>query len=156
VKKRPAQANWRLRKAKTVCLVACCSRKQTKRTPAGDLYQSTLFKKSKAFAQLNGRAWFILSAKHGLLDPAKIIKPYDLSLQSRTRAQRLEWSRDVFASLRRRLRSGDRVVVLAGRLYTRDLSELLERHNFSVDDPLEGRPIGRRLQWLDRIERRNS
>lgn len=90
----------------------------------------------------------ILSAKHGLLDPLKVIEPYDLTLNDLKRAECREWAR----SVHRQLIEGDFVrpesviLWLAGEKYQKDLRELLTgcRHK----DPLSSMRIGQRLKFL--------
>jgi len=60
--------------------------------PAKDLYISPLFRKRRAYAERTGSAWFILSAKYGLLNPNEPVPSYDVTLKSMSAAQRREWS----------------------------------------------------------------
>lgn len=86
-------------------LVACCGRKLKDAAPAADLYISSLFKKSRTYAEQRGR-WFILSALHGLVDPTAMIAPYNVTLRSMRIADaehggekfKSKWSRLVWRS----------------------------------------------------------
>jgi len=123
-----------------IVLVACCAAKLTQEAPAEDLYTSDLFKKSRAYAEAFGAYWYVLSAKHGLIPSDRVIRPYDCSLTSMTRAQRADWNRLVcsqFPNVRKRT-----VVLLAGRLYR----EWADGRGYAA--PLEGMGIGQQKAWL--------
>lgn len=80
----------------TVCIVSCTAHKRDVRLPAENLYSSDLFYKSRRFAQANFDSWLILSAKHGLIKPGRIVDPYDCSLSSLSRDERAALSKKVF------------------------------------------------------------
>jgi hypothetical protein len=125
----------------TYGLVACCATKADKACAAKDLYVSPLFRMSRQWIERQGVLWFILSAKYGLLDPSRIVEPYNLTLSQLTRQQRQQWSRHVHQQIV--MAVGDAtLLVLAGSLY------LGATKGFRVIDPLQGLPIGRRLQRL--------
>ena len=70
-----------------IVLIACSSRKGFKPAKAADLYQSSLFRKSMAYAQsLRPDEIHILSAKHGLLRRDAEIAPYNVTLNKKSRA----------------------------------------------------------------------
>lgn len=64
---------------KIVTLISCASSKLEHRAPARDLYDSDLFRKSRAWAEWMSPAWFVVSAKHRLLHPDEVVEPYDCS-----------------------------------------------------------------------------
>lgn len=63
-------------------LVTCGGAKLDHPAPARDLYTGSYFQLCKAAAEaLNpSRGWLILSAMHGLTDPATILDPYNLRM----------------------------------------------------------------------------
>jgi hypothetical protein len=125
----------------TYGLVACCATKASKACAAKDLYVSPLFRMSRQWLERQGVPWLILSAKYGLLDPSRIVEPYNLTLSQLTRQQRQQWSKHVHQQIT--MTAGDAtLLVLAGSLY------LGATKGFRVIDPLQGLPIGRRLQRL--------
>src|SRR3546814_2942975 len=63
-----------------VFLVACVAAKLDRPAPARDLYASPWFQKARAYVERQGGAWFILSAKHGLIAPETVIARYDETL----------------------------------------------------------------------------
>ena len=129
-------------------LVSCGKRKQRTSAPARDLYTSALFRESRAWAEANCDAWYILSAQHGLLDPATHTAPYERTLNTLTAPERLRWAQRVYRQLHAAglLHSGVEFVWLAGRRYQEHLSRSLV--DYVQTDPLQGLGIGRRLRWL--------
>jgi hypothetical protein len=45
------------------------------------MYTSTLFRGRIEAVESTCDTWFVLSAKHGLLDPSEVIEPYDVALK---------------------------------------------------------------------------
>ncbi|MGV3526506.1 MAG: DUF6884 domain-containing protein [Candidatus Sericytochromatia bacterium] len=131
-----------------VALVACCGKKKALPMPAGEMYCSDLFKKSKAYAELVCGSWFILSAKYGLVDPAHELECYNLSLDDLTQAQRLVWSEQVARDIQAAVPVGTLLVLLAGGKYVAQLMPLLEQAGYSIAQPLKGKAIGQQKQWL--------
>ena len=129
-------------------LVSCGKRKQSTSAPARDLYTSALFRESRAWAEAHCDAWYILSAQHGLLDPATHTAPYERTLNTLTAPERLRWAQRVHRQLREAglLHSGVEFIWLAGRRYKEHLSRFLV--DSAQADPLHGLGIGKRLQWL--------
>jgi hypothetical protein len=136
----------------TVYLVACAAGKLDVPSPAKDLYVSDLFSKSRAYVESRlgpDDSWFILSAKHGLLNPEDITDPYDLSLNSMKAADRRLWAKDVIAQFAGHLVSRD-VVILAGKKYRERIEPSLRECGVAVSVPMEGLGIGSQLQFLKR------
>lgn len=132
----------------TTYLVSCVSKKLERPTEAQDLYISAWFKKAKAYVEQAGSAWYILSAKHGLLDPTEVISPYDKTLRSLPKGERREWARGVLQSLENKLSRGDTVIFLAGITYREFLTEPLQQIGVKVVIPMKGLAIGKQNQWL--------
>lgn len=130
-----------------IVLVACSKQKSAVRGPARSLYQGDLFLKAKAWAEQNATAWFILSAKHGVLHPDAELEPYEQTLASMSTPQLLAWNEAVSGSFDFAANSisHDRVVVLAGQRYR---GWCRGRANF--DFPLQGLGIGQQKAWLKR------
>ena len=126
----------------TYGLVACCATKADKACAAKEMYLSPLFRMSRQWIEQQGVPWFILSAKYGLLEPSRIVEPYNLTLSQMTANDRNAWSRFTNRQIVTAVGSSATLLVLAGSLY------LQATRGFRVVDPLERLPIGRRLQRL--------
>ena len=133
---------------KKVAMVACVKAKRDEPSPASRLYESTWFRKARAYAETKADTWRILSAKHGVLDPREVIAPYDTSLHDFPASKRREWADGVVKSLDRLLDSGDEVIILAGRRYREYLTGPLRERGCEVSVPMEGLGIGEQLQFL--------
>lgn len=111
--------------------------------PAKDLYSSSLFVKSRFFAEGLGLPIYVLSAKHGLIPGDKIIAPYNQTLNTMTRNEIEEWASGVARGVQGAF--GDQaLLVMAGSKYLSFLSKVKN----PVINPMKGLSIGRRLQWL--------
>lgn len=125
-----------------IVFVACCGQKLSVAAPAEDMYQSDLFKKSRAWAEIYGVSWFILSAKYGVVPPGRRIKPYDETLNSKTPSEVAMWNKMVRSQLgymgwRRS------TVVLAGANYRGWIQQ-----GDNVIIPMKGMGIGQQKAWL--------
>lgn len=133
--------------AKPIVLVACCGAKLDHAAPAGEIYRSDLFLKAKAYAEQIGARWMILSAKHGLVDPATIIAPYDETLNDKSADELEDWNSLVRLQLGNDVwnRGGSSAgfVVLAGAKYRGWLTKW-DR----VEVPMAGMGIGKQKAWL--------
>src|SRR5687767_6111885 len=89
-----------------VALVSCVKSKLDRTAPAKDLYTSPLFRALRNYAERHSDRWYILSAEHGLLDPERVIEPYERTVNSMSMLARQEWAHRVQADLRRLLPEG--------------------------------------------------
>jgi hypothetical protein len=133
---------------RAIALVSCVKSKRAVTSEARHIYASALFVKSRAWAERHCDGWYILSARYGLVSPTARIEPYEQTLKDMSAGERREWARRVFAQMQenRLLLPGTTFVWLAGQSYKRDLASLLAA--YAQQDPMEGLPIGKRLQWL--------
>ena len=123
-------------------LVSCSKQKLDRPCPAGELYTaSPLFRKARAYCERHYDAWYILSAKHGLLHPDAVIARYDLTLKRMPTAQRRAWGQRVSEQLRQL--GPHTFFAHAGRQYLEHLSGV------AVVNVLAGRTIGQRLRWYN-------
>ena len=133
--------------AASIALVACCSRKASAPTLARDLYQGDLFRKSVALVEQRRLPWFVLSAKHGVLEPGELVAPYNFAMADLGRADRERWARRACTAIAL-LVEPCAVLMLAGVPYREWLAPMLEDRGFVVETPLEGLGIGRQKQRL--------
>lgn len=128
-----------------IVMVACCGQKLDRAAPAEDLYTSDLFRKSRAWAERFGVYWFILSAKHGVVAPGQVIKPYDETLNDMDPHELAMWGKRVSYQWGESDRWGKGrrpVVVLAGSRYRR----WCDGRGWHV--PMAGLGIGHQKAWL--------
>ncbi len=134
-----------------VALVSCVKSKQATPHPAKDLYTSPLFRGLRRYAEAHADRWFILSAKYGLLDPDRVVDPYEKTLNKMSTAARREWADEVKVDLARVLPSGAEVIVLAGERYRENLMPFFQERGHPVQVPLEGLPMGRQILFLNSV-----
>ena len=137
-------------RGETVYLVSCVKAKRATRAPAKDLYISPWFRKARQYVERTGRRWFILSARHGVLEPEAMIRPYEQALEDMPRAERRAWADKVLGQLAQHLGEGDTLVILAGRLYRTFVESELRDRAVEVQVPLAGMRIGEQMSWFDR------
>jgi hypothetical protein len=135
-----------------VALVSCVKSKRASPAAACDLYMSPLFRHLRGYAEANADTWYILSAEHGLLRPDQVVAPYERTLNTMRKADRLAWAERVQGQLFQELTGGAEVILLAGEKYRGDLIPFLQAHGFSVRVPLQGLSFGRQLQRLKELE----
>lgn len=130
-----------------IALVSCGKRKRAGAHAAKDLYISPLFRMTYRHAETKFDRVFILSAKHGLLDPKKRIRPYDESLRQKTKKERRHWAKRVAREFTSCVPAGSTLYFFCGALYSHGIAREVEKH-FRCIFPFRGLSLGRRLRWL--------
>ncbi|WP_006244492.1 DUF6884 domain-containing protein [Mycolicibacterium tusciae] len=132
-----------------IVLVTCVKSKLNRPAAAKDLYISALFKKQRAYAEMLGVPWFILSAEHGLVAPNEWLAPYERYLPDTPASYRAAWG--LWVASRLELLAGtlqDKVIEIhAGSTYLDAVRPELEKRGARVVNPLEGLKMGPRLGW---------
>jgi len=142
---------------RTLVIVGCGEMKASLACEARDLYQSTLFRLARAYAEAAGDDWMIMSAKHGLVYPDRVLEPYEYSIIGKGKHERMALRHCVQADFagylleRPEIASGRkveglRVVGLVGKVYAEILK--LTGMRDIIEFPLEGLQIGERQAWL--------
>jgi hypothetical protein len=107
----------------------------------------------REYAEREHDDWWILSAKHGLLDPdGEPIESYDETLTRARVAEKREWSQRVFSALDEEgLLSEDTHLILhAGKAYYDELLPLLKQSDVArITIPTKGLRIGKTLAWYN-------
>src|SRR5436309_2341755 len=113
----------------TIALVGCVKSKRPGRHEAQNLYNSTLLTYSRQYAEANADRWFILSAKHGLLEPKAVIDSYSGTLKNVAPKIKQRWAQMVYEQIMAlNLDSRNvRILWLAGNDYKGVLSPMLSR-----------------------------
>lgn len=131
-------------------LVSCVKTKREEPATPRDLYTSDYFEKMRSYAEQYHDDWWILSAKHGLLDPdGEPIEPYDETLSGARVVKKREWAEEVAEELDEQglLSEGITLVIHAGKDYYEELLPLIEDRDVSVEIPTEGLGIGGKKSW---------
>ncbi|ATF13567.1 hypothetical protein A616_16755 [Brevibacillus brevis X23] len=130
-----------------IALVSCSKNKRDFTCAAAEMYsESTLFTKATSYIKnQNYERWFILSALHGLLDPALQIEPYDVTLNNMSSSEIKQWASKVMQQLQQY--NIDIVDFYAGDKYRKYLVPLLEQEGIASNVPLKGMGIGQQLQF---------
>lgn len=134
-------------------VVSCTKRKRGEPSSPAELYApSAYFRKMRGYCEANHDQWYVLSAKHGLLEPdGKPIEPYDETLRDATMDERREWAEEVFEQLQSKesLDEDTTLVVHAGKDYYGELLLLLEDIDVIVEIPTEGLGLGEKMAWYN-------
>lgn len=104
----------------------------------------------RAYAEENHDTWYILSAKHHLLEPyGEPIEQYDVDIRGFSVSEREQWANQVFEDLLNRENIGAEttLVIHAGKKYYEYLLPLLEKSNPIIKIPTEGLQIGDTEAW---------
>jgi hypothetical protein len=143
---------------KRVVLISCVSKKGNKKMKAKDLYLSTLFKSSLAYAyKLRPDKIFILSALYLLLELEREIEPYDVTLSNVPKNKRKaglkvlnsfekkEWGEKVLEMLSNQTDlNKDKFIILAGQEYVKPIIGHITHYEL----PLKGLRQGERVKFL--------
>ncbi|WP_049936329.1 DUF6884 domain-containing protein [Haloplanus natans] len=134
-------------------LVSCTKSKREQAAMPAELYmESAFFRKARQYAEANHDTWYILSAKHHLLQPdGPPIEPYDETLSGAPVDRKRDWSQTVYDQLREEglLTEGTRLVFHAGRDYYDELIPLLEDTSVEIETPTDGLQYGETLSWYN-------
>ena len=128
--------------------IACSATKLPHPAPAADLYQGQAFKAAREVARLHGCAFWILSAKHGLIHPDTITDPYDEYLASMKPAQRKTWGLMVCEQIKAAHLDAEPATILAGKHYADPIAHLFP----TLSRPLAGLGIGQQLRKLKQLK----
>ncbi|MGH2809829.1 MAG: DUF6884 domain-containing protein [Actinomycetota bacterium] len=129
-----------------VILVGCGKRKLPRTAPAKNLYISPAFANRRKIAQFEGDRWFILSGLHGLVEPERVIEPYEKDLNQAGRSERRAWAQSVLDQMATIY--GDRLdgilfELLAGNAYCGfGLRDGLIARGAKVEWPVQGKSQG--------------
>lgn len=135
----------------TLLIVSCGKVKRSRPAPAADLYIGPLFKDARRHATERRIPWLIFSALHGLVEPTRILDPYDMSMISRItgdqadRAAYMAQLRDQLAAALAQHRA-DQVELHAGADYADALRAVAPPH-LDIYEPMKGYEIGERRRW---------
>lgn len=138
-------------------LVTCTKKKISGEVPPGEKYtKSSYFRKMKQYSKAKHESWYILSAKHGLLDPdGPPIEDYDKTLDDANVDERRAWAQQVSEELEEEglLEDDVKLVVHASQAYYEELIPLIEDEVAEIEIPTEGLGMGPTRSWYtDAVE----
>ncbi|MGY2200945.1 DUF6884 domain-containing protein [Pseudomonas gingeri] len=138
----------------SIVLIGCGRHKKKSPTRAENLYTSTRFNISKEIASNIGARYFVLSAKHGLLEPAQVIEPYDVDISRLNEQEVIDWSEGVLNYIFS-VSPEATVTVLAEEQYALPLIECNSRlgFNLKLDTPFVGLATENLQLWLQQARR---
>lgn len=136
-----------------VGLVSCTKSKREHAAEPADLYMdSAFFRKAREYAERNHDTWYILSAKHHLLEPdGPPIEPYNETLTVASVETKQDWATNIHTQLQERdlLSPGTRLVFHAGRDYYDQLLPLIDEGDVDISTPTDGLQFGETLAWYN-------
>jgi hypothetical protein len=122
-----------------VVLVGSSGATGTEPDAVGRLFRSDGFARAREHAVHSRLPWFVLSAKHGLLDPDDVISPYDTQIDDQPATYRSAWGEWVVAQLADRVRLDGVVVEVHGGVdFAQPLRQPLSRQGATLEIPLPG------------------
>lgn len=134
-------------------LVSCTKRKRNERCTPAELYmKSSFFRKARRYCELNHDDWYILSAKHHLLEPdGATIEPYDETLSGASVNKRREWAEETYNQMVEAevVSEGTRLIIHGGKDYYSKLLPLLEENEITYKIAAEGLRYGETLSWYN-------
>jgi len=132
-----------------VGLVACTKSKRTVPSIPKKLYMaSDLFQKRRRYCEIYHHIWYILSAKHHLLEPdGPEIEPYNETLKKARKEIKVKWSEIVFKQLKEMNLLHYNLIIHAGKDYYEYLIPLLKNAGVTFSIPTAHLGIGEQKAW---------
>jgi hypothetical protein len=107
--------------------------------PAARLFTSPGFARARDAAVRARLPWFVLSARHGLLEPEDVVGPSDAQIGDQSAGYRTAWGAWVVAQLAERVRLDGVVVEVHGGVdFAQPLRGPLARRGAALEIPLPG------------------
>jgi hypothetical protein len=139
-----------------VILIGCGRRKEEFGTKAKNLYTGCLFRARRAYAEASGCPWFIISALHELVEPERVLEPYDYTMKQLRGRYREQWACRVLRTLQSHAPLAQLVEVHAGAAYFLPLHDALHYRcaglGFRLEWPVEGLTQGYQLRFYSRLQ----
>jgi len=126
-----------------VTLIQCTNTKRSGTHKARDLYdESNYFCIMREWARSTDNPWYILSAKHGLVEPMQRLADYN------ERGLSVDQCKEIAQTLDNA--GVTEVLITAGKDYTNPLTPELERLGIDVIEVCRGMRIGERMAELNK------
>lgn len=131
-----------------LALLALAGAQRSRPANAQDLCTSRWFILARAYVIAQDCPWYLLSAKHGLIAPTQVIKPFEFDLVRMSADERRAWAERVASQAREQLPISRQILLLAGMKYRDFLTPYLAEITESVHMPLDGLSVGLQCSWL--------
>jgi len=132
-----------------VGLISCTKSKHRMHAEAKKVYhKSNLFKKAFAYAEKNYDKVYIISAKHGLIEPSTVIGPYDVTVLKMSKEEKENWGREVASQIIVTIPRDSTLYFHMGVAYREAIIPKLGI-KYEIEIPLAGLGIGKQLQWYN-------
>jgi hypothetical protein len=126
-------------RSRRVALIGSSGATEDDPRPAGELFRSDGFARAREHARDSRLPWFVLSAKHGLLDPGEVVSPHGVQIDDQPAGYRTAWGEWVVAQLADRLQLDGVVVEVHGGVdFAQPLRQPLARRGAVLEIPLPG------------------
>jgi hypothetical protein len=125
--------SWQIKRKsmRVLTLIVCSRAKRPGLHAATDLYVSSRFRRQQKLANTRG-TWYVLSAKHGVIEPSRRVRSYDLSLQWLSAQSRIRWAKASVRAIREVAKKSavDMVLVDRKHSYTAALLPIFPLYQF--------------------------
>jgi hypothetical protein len=131
--------------------VGCGKAKQSRACRAAELYTGSLTRLAIKWMERNCEEFYILSAKFGLLDPDRVIKPYNVKLSDYSDEEQISWGNMVADGLHAMFNTNcTPFLVMAGSDYSSAFMPKLTRIGLDgyVYEVCKGLKMGNRMRWI--------
>lgn len=135
---------------KKICFVGCTKHKKSYKCKASELYsESVNFRKQiNIISKIYKCEYYILSAKHGLVNPSDILEPYDLSLYNMNTKEIEKWVENVKNQMNDVFDCKNiHAIFLCGEKYRKNLLDIF----YSYEEPFKGLGIGQQMQKMNEM-----
>lgn len=137
--------------AATIALVAARARQRGVVCQAAEQFDpSPIFRRARDYCLRAYSEWYVLSTRHGLVNPSQVIGPGERPLWSLAAEARAAWACAVACALdARQARSAEPLtfVLFTSQLYAELLARAAPHCAFEL--PHSGLSFGERLRWYD-------
>lgn len=118
-----------------IIIIQCSNSKKSQQTKASELYTSERFNLSKKIAEKYAKTWFILSAKHGLIEPDKLVTPYDRTITDFSVDEKKEFISNVINQITKLELTNKRLIFLTDPDYTDEIVNFLKNTCSDIISP---------------------
>lgn len=115
-----------------VCLVGCGKEKTSKKAPARNLYLSNRFNIAMGLADCHFDFEYIISAKHGLVEPDRVLSPYEYSIDNLDKTSLRQWAKGILKDLLSEIPERSQVTFLMENRYATPLIDEMKSQSLNL------------------------